>query len=185
MASKNGNWQTFSSKELLKTRHFRVLEDQLHSPFDQHFKYVYVQKPSAVMVAAQYDCTRWVFVSQYRHPIGQVTLEFPAGGIEASEEPATAAARELLEETGFQALELEEVTALHTSTGTSSELVHYFVAKELFKPQTQIPGDVSEVDLEPVCLSLEEARAEIASGKITCLGTMALVFWLSYQEMDA
>jgi 8-oxo-dGTP pyrophosphatase MutT (NUDIX family) len=50
-----------------------------------------------------------VLIHQYRHGVGRVVLELPAGSMDAGEDPAQAAARELMEETGYRA---EEVAVL-------------------------------------------------------------------------
>lgn len=52
-------------------------------------------------LAADGDDPRVLLVKQFRPPVGAVTVELPAGLIDAGEAPATAALRELREETGF------------------------------------------------------------------------------------
>lgn len=183
MGKKDMNWQTIGSRKVFESSHFQINEDILLSPFDDQITYVYIKKPEAVMIAPRLDKRRWVFVRQYRHPIGKTTLEFPAGGIKKSETPIAAAVRELEEETGFNAHELEEVKSLHTSTGTSSELVHYYFARDLYAPPSPLPRDNEEADLKTVYLTLQEARAEIELGNVSCLGTAALVYWLSCKDL--
>jgi len=66
---------------------------------------------------------------QYRHPIRRTHWEVPAGRIADGEDPANAARRELLEETGHRAVELERVAGFYPTNGISSHYAHVFVAR--------------------------------------------------------
>lgn len=59
-------------------------------------------------------------IRQYRPAVEDYTWEFPAGTVDDGETPAAAAARELLEETGFRAEELSEIGDYHADTGRLS-----------------------------------------------------------------
>ena len=66
-----------------------------------------LRHPGAVgVIARKPEDGRFAFVRQYRKAIEQVTLECVAGTLEPGEDPKICAARELAEETGYQAGEL-------------------------------------------------------------------------------
>jgi ADP-ribose pyrophosphatase len=96
----------------------------------------FVERPNSKGVVTILPLTRerrLVFVEQFRTPLGRKVIEFPAGlvGDEAgheSEEPVVAARRELVEETGYAAQELELVATTATSPGMANEVVHFVLA---------------------------------------------------------
>lgn len=67
-------------------------------------------------------------VRQFRYPMGRVMLEAPAGKLERGEDPASCAARELSEETGFSADKLIYLGADCTSPGFSTEVLYIYLA---------------------------------------------------------
>jgi len=116
---------------------------------------------------------RILLVRQYRHSIDAELWELPAGTISCREEtgrviptetPVACAARELLEETGYEATELTKVAECHAMPGGSDELVHVFVARGLIRRQQAL--DVGEVIEEVRAFSSAELESMIARGEI-------------------
>jgi ADP-ribose pyrophosphatase len=101
-----------------------------------------------VGVVALTDDGRLVLIEQFRMPVGKPVIEIPAGlagdaaGLE-EEKLEAAAARELHEETGYEAAELRLVAEGPPSAGMSDELIALFVATGL-KKTGDGAGDGSE-----------------------------------------
>ena len=72
-----------------------------------------------------------MLVHQYRCALEQVTLEIPAGKLEVGEEPQQAAARELVEETGYAAARMAYLGPIAPAAGYSDEVLHLFMAMGL------------------------------------------------------
>jgi ADP-ribose pyrophosphatase len=89
-----------------------------------------------------------ILVDQYRMPLGKRCMEFPAGLVgddTAGEDPATAAARELEEETGYRAARMDNLGEYYSSPGMVSESFTFFRATGL----TRV-GDGGGVDGEDI-----------------------------------
>ena len=90
---------------------------------------------SAAVVLAITDEGEIVLVEQHRPPLGRAVIELPAGLIGdddgPGEEPVAAAARELVEETGFHAANWKDLGEFATSPGMSAETFHLFLATGL------------------------------------------------------
>jgi 8-oxo-dGTP pyrophosphatase MutT (NUDIX family) len=70
-----------------------------------------------------------VLIRQYRHGAGEVTLEIPGGMVDRAEPPSVAAARELLEETGYRAAELDEIGRSNPNPALFCNRLITFVAR--------------------------------------------------------
>ena len=89
--------------------------------------------------------------------------EIPAGGVDEGEELEAAAAREVLEETGWAAGALQSLVAYHPSNGLSDQVFHVFVARGA--ERVGDPTDTAEaerVDWVPV----GEARRLVEAGAV-------------------
>ncbi len=104
-----------------------------------------------------------VLVKQYRYPVGQVTLEVPAGKLDKNEEPINCAIRELEEETGFVADKIKKLTTIATTVGFSDEVIHLYVAEDLSAGKFN-PDDDEFINV--VKMPFAEALKKIESGEI-------------------
>jgi ADP-ribose pyrophosphatase len=113
----------------------------------------------AVIIVALTDERRLIFVEQFRVPLGRRTVEFPAGmvgddaGFE-NETLAEGATRELLEETGYEALTMTELTVGPNSSGLTNETATIFRAGGLKKVADG--GGVDSEDITVHEIPLEE-----------------------------
>lgn len=90
-----------------------------------------IRHPGAVGVVALTEDGRIVLVRQYRTALERLTLEIPAGKLEAGEDAELCALRELQEETGITAGKIKYLTAVATGAGFCDEIIHLYMASDL------------------------------------------------------
>lgn len=112
-------------------------------------------------------------VKQFRYAYGKEIYEIPAGKLNAGEEPAFSACRELEEETGYRANHCTKLSEIYPSPGYTDEIIHiYFVDKANYMGQRLDDGEFlrcSFVDIDEVCSMIE-------SGEITDAKTIVAVY---------
>src|SRR5580704_1456854 len=91
----------------------------------------YIIHPGAVLIVAVLPDGRLVVERQFRYPIGQVMLEFPAGKLDPGEAPLDTARRELREEAGYVAASWRWLGRVHPVISYSTETIEFFVAEGL------------------------------------------------------
>ena len=152
-----------------------VLRDRVRLPDGATATREYIRHPGAVAVVPILDDGRLVLVRQYRHPVGRVLLEWPAGKRDAGEPTIACAQRELLEETGYTATEWAWAGWIHNAAAYSSEGIALWFARGL------LPGparpDAGEF-VEAVTLSLSALAALDARGELTDVKTLIGLHWL-------
>lgn len=130
----------FDSVKVLESRvvyekHGRpvVVEDLLEFADGSTHKWVYFKgkgRPT-VVVAALTEDNKMILAKQYRHPLGRVIYDLPAGGPEGEETTEQAALRELEEETGYTAEKLEWIGRFSWAPGAMAGMVEIFFTKSL------------------------------------------------------
>jgi len=138
-----------------------------------------VVHPGAVMIVplltdANGDL-RVVLERQYRHPVGKVMLEFPAGKRDADEDLLLCAQRELREETGYHATEWAHAGTMHPLIAYSDEFIDIWFARGLVAGERALdPGEFLDVVTATAAELLQWCR----DGQVTDGKTLAASLWL-------
>lgn len=138
-----------------------------------------IRHPGAAAVVPLVDGTkpRLLLLRQYRYAAGGVLWEIPAGVLEPGETPLQCARRELLEEAGARARELEHLTTVFTTPGFTDEVIHLFLARDVVADQKPGPAsdeflEVQEVELDRVMEMIEEGEIQDAKSVVAILYTV-------------
>ncbi len=135
----------------------------------------YIVHPGAVMVVPLLNDGRLLMERQYRYPLGQVMLEFPAGKIDAGESVLDCARRELAEETGYRARQWARACVMHNACAYSTEGIEIWFARELQLGERQLDHG----ELIDLC-ELDEAELDALAGRgaLTDAKTLLGLLWL-------
>jgi len=167
--------QLVSREELLEGRFLHVVRDTVRLPDGQTASREYVRHPGAVMVVPILDDGRLVLERQYRHPMGRVMIEFPAGKIDPGEDRLACAKRELMEETGYVAAQWAHAGPLHNAIAYSDEFIDVWFARSLSQTGRQL--DHGEF-LDVIEASPDELLAWCRDGTVTDAKTLVGALWL-------
>ena len=144
-----------------------VYKETVELPNEKQVHWDFVKHKGASAVIAIDEDDKIIMVRQYRNAIDRMSLEIPAGGIQIGEDPKVTALRELEEETGYQAKEIEHLMDVLTAVGFTNETLYLYVTKGLIKTEQHLDEDeflsVEKMPLEQaVQLVLED---KIRDGK--------------------
>jgi len=163
------------SVELFKGKFLHAFRDTVKLPDGGTASREYVVHPGAVMVIPMLDDGRLLMERQFRYPVGQVMIEFPAGKIDPGEGALACAQRELLEETGYTAREWAKAGVLHPVISYSTEFIEVWFARGLVAGERQL--DEGEF-LELFEATPQELADWCRDGKITDAKTLTGMLWL-------
>ncbi len=177
-------WRVIDSKVVVESPFFRLRCDQIELPDGTRVGDYYVRESRGfAVVFALTPNEHVVLVRQYKHGIGEVVLELPAGGIDRGEEPAACAARELGEETGY-ASEPENLTLLRTfilDPTSSTTRFHLFLAREARSVAPQKFDPLEDITVE--LATFAEVRRYVRDGTIN-VGSQAAAIYYALDVLD-
>jgi 8-oxo-dGTP pyrophosphatase MutT (NUDIX family) len=154
-------WSTTASRILFADRWLRVRADDCVTSSGHIIKPFYVlDYPDWLHIVAVTPERDVVMIRQYRHGLGGTEFGLPAGTMDKTDtDPLAAAARELLEETGYRSADMRLVASLSPNTATHSNRAHIILAlaAEKVAPQALDPSEIIAVELVPLHAVVERA----------------------------
>lgn len=167
-------WEEIKTKHIIQNEWIDFRESAYRFPDGKEFEpyYSYSRRDYVVIVATDTD-GRYICVRQFRQGIGEVTTEFPAGGIERSngreygdkrysEDPLEAAKRELIEETGYKSELWKHVLTIPSNATISDNYAIIYEAKDCVKVSDQRLDETEYLKVE--LLPPEEVERLINTG---------------------
>lgn len=140
-------------------------KDHIQLPDGQVVKWDFIKHKGAAAVVAVTKDEKLLMVRQYRNALDRYTIELPAGGRDTPDESTMeCAARELEEETGYRAEELEYLISLKTTVAFCDELIDVYVARNLIPSKQKLDEgeyiNVVEYDLDELCQMIFDKKIQ-------------------------
>lgn len=164
--------KTINREMIYEGRIISVYVDEVSLPDGKTGKRELVKHQGAVAILALKG-NKLLVVEQFRKPLERNLIEIPAGRLDPGEKPYDAARRELEEETGYACDHLVLLSSFYTSPGFADEIIHLFVAEELYPGQKKLDEDEF---LQHQEITLTEAKQYIANGQIKDAKTITAVY---------
>jgi len=159
-------WTLQKRRVVAQTRIFALEEQQWTCPTDgaRSGTFAVIDSPDWVNVFAITPDDELVLIEQFRFGIGAMSIEIPGGIVDDGEDPATTAARELLEETGFAGSEPISLGSISANAAILNNRVHTYVITDAQRTSAQALDEHEQIRV--MCVPLSRAREMIASGQI-------------------
>jgi len=182
--SSPSRWKLLSNETLQDCVVFSVARSLVESPSTgQPHPFYRIDASDWVNVVPVTPDGQIVMVRQYRHGLRDVTLEIPGGIVDPGEEPREAAARELLEETGYAATSVEPLGSVNPNPALFGNRVYSFVAHDV-RQVSEIRNSATEetvVELVPRV----ELTVRLASGEIDHALVVTALYWYELELRSA
>ncbi|MEK4093242.1 MULTISPECIES: NUDIX domain-containing protein [unclassified Viridibacillus] len=169
--------KTTSSKKIFEGRVISVKVDEVILPNGNTSTRELVTHPGAVAIIPITNEGKIVLVEQYRKPLERSIIEIPAGKLEKGEKPEYTAIRELEEETGYGSKNFTFVQSFATSPGFADEVIHIYVARDLYRIENPAGLDEDEF-VELLEVTLEQAEQMIREERIYDAKTVFAIMWM-------
>lgn len=167
--------QTLDSRLAFEGDFLRLYVDKVRAADGHLGTREYLRHPGAVMIVPLLPDGRVVLERQFRYPLRRTVIEFPAGKIDAGENPLACAKRELLEETGYRAAKWSYLGGLHNAIAYCDEKIEMYLAEDLTHEGAALdPGETLEVFTS----TWQQLLLWVRDGTVTDVKTMLGVMWL-------
>lgn len=175
-------WKRVATELVYECHVFTLQRHRSHfSRDDSEHEFHVLEAPDWVNIVPLTRERDVVMVRQFRHGVGDYTLEIPGGMVDhADESPAVAARREMLEESGFDSERIEPLGVVHPNPAIQGNRCHSFVAYDVAR--RQLPEFDSTEETEVVVVSLGSIPDMMRAGRITHALVVAAFHWLALRE---
>jgi 8-oxo-dGTP pyrophosphatase MutT (NUDIX family) len=158
-------WRVLERTPLLERTYLSVTQDRVRLDDGREIEdFCLLHSPDWAAVLCVTEDQRIVLVRQYRHGLGGVSWELPAGALEPGEDPSGGARRELLEETGYASDAWQPLLTASIDPARQSSRAHFFVALDCRRVAAPSLDATEEIDT--VLLTRDELLALIDRGEL-------------------
>lgn len=157
------DYKLIESEEMYQGRIIKVCRDTIKLPNGKEVYWDMVKHNGAAAVVPVDNDGKIIMVEQYRNSAKKMTLEIPAGGLEKGEDPLVCATRELEEETGNIAKDVEFLFKFYTTIGFCDEVIYVYIAKNLTPTKQNLDEDEF---LSIKKFTIDELMEKIFAGEI-------------------
>ncbi len=151
------------SKKLFQGKILGLYLDRVRLPNGKTAAREKISHPGAVGIIPVTGDKNILLVRQYRYPVGEITIEIPAGKIDKNEAPEKCARREMAEEVGAAGGGLKLLSSFYTTPGFSDEVLHLYLATGFSISDNNLDQDEF---LDIINIGLYEACEWIKEGRI-------------------
>ena len=155
--------QIIQTQNIYEGRIVKLDVHEVRLPDNNTAKREVIRHPGAVALVAIDTEDNVLLIRQYRTGAKQVMIEIPAGTLEPNEPVELCAMRELQEETGYRANQLEHIGGWFVAPGYTTEYIHLFLARHL--EPAPIDADQDEF-IERFRVPFQDALRMIDNGEI-------------------
>ncbi len=171
-------WTTLSSQQVLDNPHLKIRREQVAVPNGPVIPdYYIIENRGWVGIVPVTEDGYFLINKQYKHGIGLVVLEFPAGGIDPHEDdPLDTARRELMEETGYSVEDgqIELLAYMYANPTGARTLIWWYLARNIRKTGEQKVDPVEVI--ENFFVSPKELLQLIHDGSFAVQGQVAAAY---------
>jgi len=152
-----------------------VRRDEVLLPNGETGTREWINHPGAVVIIPILPNGEIALIKQFRYAARSEFLELPAGKLDEGEDPKACAFRELEEEIGYRAGEMQFIAKIHPAIGFANEIMSIYLAEDLKK--TNYNRDKDEF-IELIPTNMEEALNLVWENKITDVKSIIGLLWL-------
>lgn len=187
MSDESLTWETLASEEAYFCEGFDVITDYVQLPDGSETAFDYLSEGESVVILPFTPSGDVVVIEEWRQAVKRTNFGLPAGSLEDDDTaPASAVARELEEETGYEPGSVTHLTTVEPANGFADAVFQYFLAEHC-KPTGDRNLDYNEsisVGTTRFETLLERARTDDLRDGRTMLGVLYYALFCNSGERN-